>query len=126
MFGFSLAELIVVFLAILIFVRPSDLPEIAHFLGRAYYRIKKIYDDLKKSFKEMESQFGIDDLKHELNRGIAEEKSKLEDDFTVIVDMDGKEHRIPNISSLREDLSSDELEEEIRKENEKNKKTQSF
>jgi Sec-independent protein translocase protein TatA len=125
MFGFSLAELIVVLLVILIFVRPSDLPEIAHFIGRAFYRIKRIYDDLKRSFKDIENQFGIDDLKHELNRGIAEEKSKLEDDFTVIVDMDGKEHRVPNLTNLRDDLTKEELDAEIKKENEKNKRPNS-
>ncbi len=110
---------------ILIFVRPSDLPEIAHFIGRAFYRIKRIYDDLKRSFKDIENQFGIDDLKHELNRGIAEEKSKLEDDFTVIVDMDGKEHRVPNLTNLRDDLTKEELDAEIKKENEKNKRPNS-
>lgn len=123
MFGFSLAELIVVLLVILIFVRPSDLPEIAHFFGKLFYRAKHLYKDLKSSLKEMEKEFGVENLRHELNRGIAEEKSKLEDDFTVIVDMHGNEHRVPNVSDLRGDLSKEELEEEIKKENERNKKS---
>jgi Sec-independent protein translocase protein TatA len=72
MFGFSLAELIVVFLVILIFIKPQDLPEIAHFLGRAFFRLKKIYKDLKITFRELEKDFGIDDLKQEINRGIAD------------------------------------------------------
>lgn len=69
----------------------------------------------------MEGEFGVDELKHELNRGIAEEKSKLEDDFTIIVDMHGNEHRVPNIEKIRPDLSKKELEEEVKKENERNK-----
>ena len=121
MFGFSLAELIVVLLVILVFVRPADLPEIAHFLGKLFYRAKHLYQQLKASFKEMEKEFGVEDLRHELNRGIAEEKSKLEDDFTVIVDMDGNEHRVPNVGDLRSDLSKEALEEEIKRENERNK-----
>jgi Sec-independent protein translocase protein TatA len=124
MFGFNLAELIVVLLVILIFVRPADLPEIAHFLGKIFYRGKHWYRQLKSSLKEMEKEFGVDDLKHELNRGIAEEKAKLEDDLTVIVDIHGNEHRVPNVSRLRTDLSKEELEEEIARENEKNRPKQ--
>ncbi|MBU6141435.1 MAG: hypothetical protein KGP29_07800 [Proteobacteria bacterium] len=123
MFGFSLAELIVVLLVILIFVRPADLPEIAHFFGKLFYRAKHLYSQLKSQLKEMEKEFGVDDLRHELNRGIAEEKAKLEDDLTVIVDIHGNEHRVPNLSEIRADLNKEELEEEIKKENEKNKKS---
>jgi Sec-independent protein translocase protein TatA len=54
MLGFSMAELIVVFIVILVFIKPQDLPEIAHFLGRAFFRLKKIYYDLKKNFSELE------------------------------------------------------------------------
>ena len=120
MFGFSFAELIVVFLVILIFVRPADLPEIAHFFGKIFYRAKHWYYHLKTSLKEMEKEFGVDDLRHELSRGIAEEKAKLEDDLTVIVDIHGNEHRVPNVSGLRSDLTKEQLEEEVKKENEKN------
>jgi Sec-independent protein translocase protein TatA len=122
MFGFSLAELIVVLLVILIFIKPADLPEIAHFLGKIFYRAKRLYQDLKSSFKEMEKEFGVDELRHELNRGIAEEKSKLEDDFTVIVDMNGNEHRVPNVGKIRPDLNDEELKKEIEELNKNNAK----
>lgn len=121
MFGFSLAELIVVLLVIIIFIKPADLPEVAHFIGKAIYRLKRFYNELKASVKEMEKEFGVNDLKQELERGIAEEKSKLEDDMTIIVDMNGNEHRVPNISQVRSDLSKEELQEEIERENERNK-----
>ncbi len=121
MFGFSLAELIVVLLVILLFIKPQDLPEIAHFLGKVFFRLKNYYKQLKSSFKELETEFGIQDLKNELNRGIAEEKSKLEDDFTIIVDMEGKEHRVPNIHEVRSDLDEEKLKEEIESLNQQNK-----
>ncbi len=121
MFGFSFAELIVVFLVALLFIKPQDLPEIAHFLGRIFYRAKKFFNEIKKQFKEVEKEFGIDELKHELNRGIAEEKSKLEDETTVIVDIYGNEHRVPNIKDIRSDLSKEELDKEIEKTNLDNK-----
>lgn len=121
MFGFSLAELIIVFLVILVFIKPHDLPEIAHFLGKVFYRAKRLYHELKKSLKEMEKEFGVDDLKNELNRGIAEEKAKLEEEMTVIVDMYGNEHKVHNVEKLRGDLTKEELEAEIKKANEENK-----
>ena len=111
MFGFSFAELILVFLVALIFIKPQDLPEIAHFFGRIFYRLKRFYNELKKSLNEL----GVEDLKHELNRGIAEEKSKLTDDITVIVDMHGNEHQVPNIKEIRPDLSDEEIKKEIEK-----------
>jgi sec-independent protein translocase protein TatB len=121
MFGFSLAELIVVLLVILFFIKPKDLPEIAHFLGKIFYRLKSYYKQLKSSFKELENEFGIQDLKNELERGIAEEKSKLEDDFTIIVDMEGNEHRVPNLHEVRSDLDEEKLKEEIESLNQQNK-----
>ncbi len=122
MFGFSFAELILVILIALIFIKPKDLPEIAHFVGKIFYRAKRMYGDLKKSLKEMEGELGIDELKHELNRGIAEEKAKLEEEMTVIVDMYGNEHHVPNVKKVRPDLSEEEVELEIKKHNEENSK----
>ena len=122
MFGFSFAELILVILIALIFIKPKDLPEIARFVGKIFYRAKRMYGDLKKSLKEMEGELGIDELKHELNRGIAEEKAKLEEEMTVIVDMYGNEHHVPNVKKVRPDLSEEEVELEIKKHNEENLK----
>ena len=122
MFGFSFAELIIVLIVALIFIKPQDLPEIAHFVGKIFYRGKRLIKDLKQSLKEMESELGLDDLKHEINRGIAEEKSKLEEEMTVIVDIYGNEHRVPNVKDVRPDLTAEEAAEEIKRLNEENKK----
>ncbi len=122
MFGFSFAELILVFLVALIFIKPQDLPEIAYFIGRVIYRGKKFFADVKKSFKETEKEIGLNDLRHELNRGIAEEKAKLEDEMTIIVDMEGNEHQVPNIKDLRPDLSEEDMKKEVMELNEKNSK----
>ena len=70
----------------------------------------------------MEGDLGIEELKHELNRGIAEEKAKLEEEMTVIVDMYGNEHYVPNVKKVRSDLSEEEVELEIKKHNEENSK----
>lgn len=120
MFGFSLAELIVVFVVILIFIKPKDLPEIANFLGRALYHGKKWIVKIKSSLKELEKDFAIEELRNEINRGMAEEKAKLEEETTVIVDMYGNEHQVSNINEIRQDVDKQSLEKEILSENQKN------
>lgn len=123
MLGFSLTELLLTFIVALIFIRPQDLPEVAHFFGKVFYRGKRLFRDLKKSLKEMEKEFGVGDLRQEMQRGIAEEKAKLEEDVTVIVDIYGNEHQVSNVQEIRPDMTSDEMREEIKKLNEENSKS---
>ncbi len=73
----------------------------------------------------MSKDFGIDDLEQEITQGIGQEKSKIEDDVTIIVDMDGNEHKVSNIKELRKDLSEDDLNSEILKQNNNNNKSNS-
>ena len=121
MFGFSLAELLLVCIIALIFIKPKDLPEIAHFLGKIFYRGKKFFSELKKQFKEVEQDLGFEEIKQEMNRGMAEEKAKSEDhESTVIVDIYGNEHRVSNVHKVRSDMSEEQLDEEIKKLNEVN------
>ena len=121
MFGFSLAELLMVALVALLLIKPQDLPEIAHFLGKIFFRSKKYFNELKQKFEEVKKYLDLQEIKNEINRGIAEEKSKLEElDETIIVDIYGNEHRVPNVENFRTDLSKEEIEEEIKKLNEEN------
>lgn len=121
MFGFSLAELLLVCIVALIFIRPKDLPEIAHFLGKIFYRGKKFFAELKQQFKEIEQELGLEEIKHELNRGIAEEKARLnDDDATVIVDIYGNEHRVPASHREALNLNPEEFSQEVRKHNGEN------
>ncbi len=121
MFGFSLAELLLVCIIALIFIRPKDLPEIAHFLGKVFYRGKKFFSEIKKQFKEVEQDLGLNEIKQEINRGMAEEKAKSEDhESTVIVDMYGNEHRVSNVHQIRSDLTQEQVTEEVKKLNEEN------
>jgi sec-independent protein translocase protein TatB len=121
MFGFSLAELLMVALVALLLIKPQDLPEIAHFLGKIFFRSKKYFNELKQQFEEVKKDLDFQEIKNEINRGIAEEKSKLEElDETIIVDIYGNEHRVPNVENFRTDLSKEEIEEEIKKLNEEN------
>jgi Sec-independent protein translocase protein TatA len=117
MFGFSLAELFLVLLAILIFIKPQDLPEIARFVGKAIYHGKRLYQKLKNSLTDLEKEFELDSLRHEVNQAIASEKLKHEDvgeeDATIIVDMFGNEHRVSNIKEIRSDLDEEKIKQEV-------------
>ena len=125
MFGFSLAELFLVLLAILIFIKPQDLPEIARFVGKAIYHGKRLYQKLKNSLTDLEKEFELDSLRHEVNQAIASEKLKHEDveeeDSTIIVDMFGNEHRVNNIKEIRSDLDEAKIKKEVDESNALNK-----
>jgi len=125
MFGFSLAELFLVLLAILIFIKPQDLPEIARFVGKAIYHGKRLYQKLKNSLTDLEKEFELDSLRHEVNQAIASEKLKHEDggeeDATIIVDMFGNEHRVSNIKEIRSDLDEEKIKKEVEEGNATNK-----
>ena len=125
MFGFSLAELFLVLLAILIFIKPQDLPEIARFVGKAIYHGKRLYQKLKNSLTDLDKEFELDSLRHEVNQAIASEKLKHEDgeeeDSTIIVDMFGNEHRVNNIKEIRSDLDEEKIKKEVEENNALNK-----
>jgi sec-independent protein translocase protein TatB len=125
MFNISFFEIIIFLILALFFIRPKDLPEIARFIGKTIYRIKNFYHNSKDIISNLSRDFGIDDLKQEISQGISQEKSKIEDDVTIIVDMDGNEHKVNNIKELRKDLSEDELNSEILKQNNNNNKSSS-
>jgi Sec-independent protein translocase protein TatA len=46
MFGIGFSEIIIVFLALIVFVRPGDLPKFLRTAGRLYGKAKKAYNEL--------------------------------------------------------------------------------
>jgi Sec-independent protein translocase protein TatA len=46
MFGIGFSEIVIVFLAVIIFVRPADLPKFLRTAGRLYGKAKKAYNEL--------------------------------------------------------------------------------
>jgi Sec-independent protein translocase protein TatA len=46
MFGIGFSEIIIVFLAIIVFVRPGDLPKFLRTAGRLYGKARKAYNEL--------------------------------------------------------------------------------
>ncbi|MCE2688086.1 MAG: hypothetical protein LW595_06050 [Rickettsiales bacterium] len=109
MFGFSLAELILILLVSLIFIKPADLPEIAYFIGKIFFKIKKTINNLKNQYYKIEQEMGLEEIRQELERGMADAKINLEDkeeDGVVIVDIYGNEH-IVSKENLPKSMNSD-------------------
>jgi Sec-independent protein translocase protein TatA len=46
MFGIGFSEIIIIFLAVVVFVRPGDLPKFLRMAGRLYGKAKKAYNEL--------------------------------------------------------------------------------
>jgi Sec-independent protein translocase protein TatA len=46
MFGVGFSEIIILFLVVIIFVRPDDLPKFLRMAGRLYGKAKKAYNEL--------------------------------------------------------------------------------
>ena len=63
MFGIGFAELIVIMLVLIIFVRPEDLPRVLRTLGRNYAKSKKFYNEIimvkDKMLKDIEAAANI-------------------------------------------------------------------
>jgi len=125
MFGFSLAEFILVIIVAIIFIKPQDLPELARMLGKIVAEIKKIYQNLLAQFKELSQQEEIANLTKEFQQQVSlSEKQKpiqkTTTTETVIIDMYGKEHIVSNIFEVRPDLSSEEIEQQVNNCNQEN------
>ncbi len=123
MFGISLAELLVIALIAIFFVKPQDLPEIARFLGKIYAKIRRLINEFKKNLAQTQKEMGIDEIKHEFNAALVEDEIKSTEKKTKIVDIYGNIHEVGNVNEIRSDLNSQELEEEVEKYNKINEKT---
>ena len=53
MFGLGLFEIIIIAVAILLFVRPEDLPKFMYRLGKFYGRLQALYNDFKNQVQRV-------------------------------------------------------------------------
>ncbi len=118
MLGFSIGELVIILLLAILVIKPKDLPEIAYFVGKIYYRIKRFFFDAKTYISNAEKEFGLDEIKKEFARAkISEEEERKK---TQIIDMYGNVHEVENVDKIRSDLSLEEIENEVKKYNQQN------
>ena len=126
MFGFSLAEILVVLIIAVVCIRPSDWPEIANFIGRTLFKAKRMYSEIKNSFIELEKDSTVTDLKNEFNRGMVSEKLKDDKNSSIIVDIYGNEHIVSDLNELRSDLNKEEISREVSSLNKSNLEKNGF
>ena len=65
MFGIGLSEIILIFLVIIVFIRPDDLPKFLRSAGRFYGKAKKLYNELTqvkdKMLKEIDEATSLEE-----------------------------------------------------------------
>ena len=121
MFGFSLAEFILVIIVAIIFIKPQDLPELAKMLGKAVGEIKKLYQNLLAQWQDVTKQPEIASLTQEFQQQVSlAEKNTQTSTETVIIDMYGKKHIVSNIFEVRPDLTKEQLSQEVQEHNKNN------
>lgn len=119
MFGISFAELLVICLVLFIFIQPKDLPQIAYFAGRLFYKVKKLIKNLQENFEKTQKEIGLDEIKQEFNKAMIDEEINA-DKKDEIVDIYGNIHKVSKLDEIRSDLTKEELDIEIKKYNQKN------
>lgn len=119
MFGISFAELIVICLILFIFIQPKDLPQIAYFFGRLFYKVKNFIKNLQENFEKTQKEIGLDEIKQEFNRAIIDEEINS-DKKDEIIDIYGNIHKVSKLDEIRSDLTKEELDIEIKKYNQEN------
>lgn len=120
MFGISLPEFLIVIILLVAVTKPSDIPAIARYLTKAFFKIKNILKHAKDEVGKVSKELGIEDIKNEAEAEIKKEHEDLKK--TIIIDIYGKEHEVHDVQSIRGDLAKEDLQAEIEGQNKINKK----
>lgn len=124
MFGISLVELLIALLVAIFLVKPADMPQIAHYLGKIYSKFKKVVKSFKDSLEDIKKEAGFDQIKQEFDLAVDEqdrEGVKKSKKTTQIVDIYGETHHVLDVSGIRPDLTEQDIEKEIEALNSENK-----
>jgi Tat protein translocase TatB subunit len=121
MFGISIGEFLVIAAIGILVIGPKDFPDIARNIIRAIAKGKNIIDKTKAELNLLGKEIGIDDIKNEVAIEIANEKAKIEEEITTIIDIYGNEHQVSGLDEIRKDRSKEEIALEIEQYNQSNK-----
>lgn len=117
MFGISFSEFIIVIIFALAIVNPKDIPVIAKYLTKIFFKAKNIISQAQKEWDNVSKEMGLDNIKEEVEKEAAELKK------TTIIDIYGNEHEVHDLDKIRGDLAQDDLDQEVKKYNEVNKES---
>ncbi|MFT6106933.1 MAG: sec-independent protein translocase protein TatB [Rickettsiales bacterium] len=126
MFGISLIEFSFIAILSILIIGPKDLPEVTRYLIRAAGKTKYLISKAKEELGILGKEMGFDEIKNEMAIEIANQKTKIEDEMTTIIDMYGNEHQVSGIDKIRKDKNKEEIEKEIEDLNRKNCPVKSF
>ena len=122
MFGISLAEFLLILIVAVLVIGPKDLPEVARYLIKGAAKIKHLISKAKIELDHLGKEIGIEEIKNEVAIELANEKARIEDDVTTIIDIYGNEHKVPSIHEVRKDKTADEIAKEVEEFNNLNSK----
>jgi Sec-independent protein translocase protein TatA len=119
MFGISLPEFIIVIVLLVAVTKPSDIPSIARYLTKAFFKVKNVLRHAKDEVSKVSKELGIEDIKNEAEAEIKKEHDDLKK--TIIIDIYGNEHEVHDVESIRGDLAKEDLHAQIEDQNKINK-----
>ncbi|MFT5703127.1 MAG: Sec-independent protein translocase protein TatA [Rickettsiales bacterium] len=121
MFGISLAEFALIGVVAIVIIGPKNLPEVARYLIRSVAWAKHLISKAKGELDVLGKELGVEEIKNEIAIELASEKTRIEDEFTTIIDIYGKEHKVSGVEQMRGDKSKEEIDQEIAELNIQNK-----
>lgn len=120
MFGISLGEFLLILIVAVLVIGPKDLPEVARYLIKAIAKTKHIIAKAKADLGVLGKEIGIEEIKNEIAVELANEKTRIENEVTTIIDLYGNEHQVLGLNEMRKDKNKDEIKKEIAELNQKN------
>ncbi len=123
MFGISLGEFLLILLIAILVIGPKDLPEVARYLIKAIAKTKHLIAKAKAELDVLGKEIGIEEIKNEIAVELANEKTRIENEVTTIIDLYGNEHQVSGLDEMRKDKKKDEIEKEVAELNQQNKVT---
>jgi len=95
MFDFSLSELLLIAVVALVVIGPQDLPKVLRATFKFFKQIQDTLGEVRRSFDEIVTTSGIDEVKKDLDRELAK-------DAKFIIDQNGEYQQIFDVSDLME------------------------
>jgi Tat protein translocase TatB subunit len=123
MFGISFGEFLIIIAVAVLVIGPKDFPEIARHIIKAVAKAKHIIDKAKVELNLLGKEIGIDEIKNEVAIEMANERARIEKEITTIIDIYGNEHQVSGLDEIRQDQTKEEIELEVAKYNQENKKS---
>lgn len=99
MFGISLAEISIIFLAAIIFIKPNDLPAIFRLFSKIIIHLKKTINKSRQEYNKIASEFNA-----EYSNEFFENIDEINDEVSEIIGNDGKLYKAYDVTKLKKEI----------------------